>query len=310
MPDTRFSWRSLLEHLRKFGVIYLIGIAVCLFGTNLLWTMTAPTVPPEQSVIIYLAAGYSNPEPLNGIADEMLKETQKIDSTLKKVEFQSLQYIESEMDYSGPMTLLARLSVGEGDAFLASRQVMDQLVLGGALLPLDEIVENGWLRRFELEPYNVTVKNEETGEEMRKLVEETFPNIQGGVQVFPNAPQGLNTGEGRLQFPTTSTTIVPVGPEDPDLEFRFPADPVRWDDLAVRWRKGPWRRFAQGGGLFPVEAAKGAKVRFHRIANSLVADVEAPAGVEEVRFGGIAEPDGAKLVPMPYYSYGSNGGGL
>ena len=131
--------------------------------------MTAPTVPPEQSVIIYLAAGYSNPEPLSGIASEMLTETQKIDSTLKKVEFQSLQYIESEMDYSGPMTLLAKLSVGEGDAFLASRQVMDQLVLGGALLPLDEIVENGWLRRFELEPYNVTVKNEETGEETTYL---------------------------------------------------------------------------------------------------------------------------------------------
>ena len=136
------------------------------------------------------------------------------------------------------------------------------------------------------------------------------PRRKRGVQTFPNAPQGLNTGEGRLPFPTVSTTIVPIVPENPDLEFRFPADPRRWDDLAVRYRKGPWRRFAQGGGLFPAEAAKGAKVRFHRIANSLVADVEAPAGVEEVRFGGMADPDGAKLVPMPYYSYGSNGGGV
>ncbi|MBP3209859.1 MAG: hypothetical protein J6M64_08155, partial [Oscillospiraceae bacterium] len=169
MPDTRFSWRALLEHLRKFGAIYLIGIAVCLFGTNLLWTMTAPTIPPEQSVIVYLAAGYSNPEPLSGIANEMLTETQKMDNTLRSVEFQSLQYIESEMDYTGPMTLLARLSVGEGDAFLASRQVMDQLVLGGALLPLDEIVENGWMKQFELEPYYVTVEDGETGEESTYL---------------------------------------------------------------------------------------------------------------------------------------------
>ena len=169
MPDTRFSWRALLEHLRKFGAIYLIGIAVCLFGTNLLWTMTAPTIPPEQSVIVYLAAGYSNPEPLSGITSEMLTETQKMDNTLRSVEFQSLQYIESEMDYTGPMTLLARLSVGEGDAFLASRQVMDQLVLGGALLPLDEIVENGWMKRFELEPYYVTVEDGETGEKSTYL---------------------------------------------------------------------------------------------------------------------------------------------
>ena len=169
MPDTRFSWRALLEHLRKFGAIYLIGIAVCLFGTNLLWTMTAPTIPPEQSVIVYLAAGYSNPEPLSGIANEMLAETQKKDNTLRTVEFQSLQYVESEMDYSGPMALLARLSVGEGDAFLASRQVMDQLVLGGALLPLDEIVESGWMSGLELEPYYVTVEDGETGEESTYL---------------------------------------------------------------------------------------------------------------------------------------------
>ena len=136
------------------------------------------------------------------------------------------------------------------------------------------------------------------------------PRRKRGVRVFPDAPQGLNTGEGRLPFPTVPTTIVPVVPEDPDLEFRFPADPARWDDLAVRIRKGPWMRFAQGGGLFPAEAARGARVRFRRIANSLVADIEAPAGVEEVRFGGLAEPDGVKLVPMPYYSYGSNGGGV
>ena len=136
------------------------------------------------------------------------------------------------------------------------------------------------------------------------------PRRKRGVQVFPTAPQGLNTGEGRLPFPTVPTTIVPVVPEDPDIEFRIPDDPLRWDELAVRYRKGPWRQFAQGGGFFPAEAAKGAKVRFHRIANSLVADIEAPVGVEEVRFGGLAEPDGAKLVPIPYYSYGSNGGGL
>ncbi len=136
------------------------------------------------------------------------------------------------------------------------------------------------------------------------------PRPRRGVQVFPNAPQGLNTGAGRLPFPTTPTTIVPIVPEDPAIEFRLPSDPARWDDLAVRYRKGPWRRFATGGGIFPADAAKGAKVRFHRIANSLVADIEAPAGVEEVLFGGLEEAVDAKLVPVPYYTYGSNGGGI
>jgi hypothetical protein len=142
-------------------------------------------------------------------------------------------------------------------------------------------------------------------EELKPL---TFkPRRKRGVQVFPSASQGLNTGEGRLPFPNVQTTIVPIVEEDPEIEFRLPSDPKRWDDLAVRRGKGPWMRFAQGGGLFPPEAAKGTKVRFHRIANSLVADIEAPAGVEEVRFGGLPDTERGKPVPLPYYGlYGGN----
>ena len=132
---------------------------------------------------------------------------------------------------------------------------------------------------------------------------EWTPRPKRGVAVFPDAPQGFNTGAGRLPFPTVPTTVVPVVPEDADIEFRAPADPVRWDDLAVRYRKGPWIPLAKGGGIFP--AAKGAKVRFHRIANSLVADIEAPAGVEEVRFGTAAFPGEAKRVIVPYLTYRS-----
>ena len=42
MPDTRFSLAMLKEHLRKSLAIYLVGIALCLFGTSLLWTTTRP----------------------------------------------------------------------------------------------------------------------------------------------------------------------------------------------------------------------------------------------------------------------------
>ena len=136
------------------------------------------------------------------------------------------------------------------------------------------------------------------------------PRRKRGVQIFPDEPQGLNTGEGRLPFPNVETTIIPVVAEDPDIEFKLPADPTKWDDLAVRYRKGKWLRFAKGGGLFPAAAAKGAKVRFHRIANSLVADVEAPAGVEEVLFGRLESTEGTRFVPLPYYTCGGNGDGV
>ena len=44
MPDTRLTWSRFREHLRKYGWIYLVGIAVCLVCTNLLWTTTASRV--------------------------------------------------------------------------------------------------------------------------------------------------------------------------------------------------------------------------------------------------------------------------
>ena len=136
------------------------------------------------------------------------------------------------------------------------------------------------------------------------------PRRKRGVQIFPNEPQGLNTGEGRLPFPNVETTIIPIVAEDASIEFRLPKDQTKWDDLAVRRHGGGWIQFAKGGGLFPAAAAKGAKVRFHRIANSLVADVEAPAGVEEVRFGCMENPDEVAFTPVPYYTCGGNGDGV
>ena len=73
MPDTKFSFAALKEHLRKYLWVYLIGVAACLLGTNLLWTTTAPRLTNEQVVTVYLADAYTNPEPLSDVADAMLK---------------------------------------------------------------------------------------------------------------------------------------------------------------------------------------------------------------------------------------------
>lgn len=164
MPITKFSWPRLREHIRKFFWIYVVGIAVCLFGSNLLWTMTRPQVPIDQSVVIYMAAGYSNPDPMEGIAQDMLQRGQAEDETLELVEFQSLQYLDPTEDYTSSMVLMARMSTGEADAFLASQDALNALVNMEAVLPLDEYVANGWLAEYGLESQYVTVVDEETGE--------------------------------------------------------------------------------------------------------------------------------------------------
>lgn len=150
MPDTKFSLPALREHLRRYLWIYLIGVALCLLGTSLLWTVTAPRPSIEQTVVVYLADAYSDGEALQDVADDMLARTRPFDDALQEVRFESMMYNENE--YASSMLLVTRLAVGEGDAYLASQAVMDALVASGALLPLDEYVADGWLADWGLEP--------------------------------------------------------------------------------------------------------------------------------------------------------------
>ena len=139
-------------------------------------------------------------------------------------------------------------------------------------------------------------------EELKPLSFKARP--KRGVRVFADQPQGINTGAGTLPFPTVPTTIVPKPDEGyADLEFRFPKDPSRWDDLAFRWKKGPWIPVAVGGGVFPGTNAA-VKADFRRVGNSIVCDLVAKGGtVEEVRFGSIRDFPEARHVPVPYYTY-------
>ena len=133
------------------------------------------------------------------------------------------------------------------------------------------------------------------------------PRAKRGVQVFKDQPQGVNTGGGRLPFPTAASTVVPVVTENPDIEFRFP-EKGGWEELAFRFRKGGWIKLAKGGGVCPAEEMKNAKVTFRRIGDSAVADIVIKGGkVEELRFGGMVTDEDAELVPVPYYTYNRQG---
>ena len=162
MPDTKFSWRGLREHIRKFLWIYLLGIAVCLAVTHLLWTMTRSRPGNAEVVTVCLVDSYSNADALEPIAKHMLEQTQPCDDTLKQVEFESLMFTEGA--YTSQMLLVTRLAVGECDAFLASQAAMDALTTSEALVPLDDYVAGGWLGDCGLEPYYFTREDEETGE--------------------------------------------------------------------------------------------------------------------------------------------------
>lgn len=164
MPITKFSWPALKEHIRKFSWLYIVLIIISLFLSNLLWSMTRPRTPAEQQVLIYLASAISNPEMLDDMAQEMLTEGQAFDETLESVEFQSLMFANPETDYTSAMVLMARLSTGDADAFIATEDAMVTITSMDAALDLEEYMADGWLAESGLEGITVTIPNEETGE--------------------------------------------------------------------------------------------------------------------------------------------------
>ena len=121
----------------------------------------------------------------------------------------------------------------------------------------------------------------------------------------PRRPLPKRAMPGIKVFTTEENAVVP--PEAKlakRLEFRFPEDGSDWSDLAFRYDGGDWIALAAGGGIFPRSAAKDAKVSFKVVGNSLVCDIECGhPGIEEVRFGGVAAEEDAKLTGWPYYTY-------
>lgn len=162
MPDTKLTPAALREHIRKYAWVYLIGIAVCLLGTSLLWTTTEPRPTNEQTVTIYLADVGSNPEPLAPVARKALEALRDEFPDIRVVEFQSLNYMEE--DYTSSMVLLTRLAVGECDAFLCSQAVMDALVQSEALEDLAPRLDAGWMADVDLQPYVAEHVDDETDE--------------------------------------------------------------------------------------------------------------------------------------------------
>ena len=162
MPHYGISWFRLKEHFRKYLAIYIVGVVICVLLTNLVYTSTAPQTPYDQEVLIYLADVFTDTEPLDDLAADALAYAQEFDETLLEVNFESLQYVDPEQDYTISMLLMARLSLGEADVFLASGLCMEALCVTEAFLPLDDYLAEGWMEEFALEPYLYT--SEETGE--------------------------------------------------------------------------------------------------------------------------------------------------
>ena len=162
MPHKGLSLFRLKEHIRKFGVIYIVGCAICAILANILFTSTTPRTPIEQEVLIYVADSYTVTSKLDHVAEEMLAYGQTNDETLLEIDFEDLQYSDPNQDYYSSMMLMTRLALNEGDAFFANKFCAEQMMLQDYYLPLEDYLEAGWLEGLDLEPVEST--SLETGE--------------------------------------------------------------------------------------------------------------------------------------------------
>ena len=98
------------------------------------------------------------------------------------------------------------------------------------------------------------------------------PRAKRGIDLFPGQDAGINTGEGRLPFPTREDTILPDSAaegssnsmskkgqgaimryegKDGKLTVRYEPQTGTWGDLTAQWNDGPsFQPLADGGARF------------------------------------------------------------
>ena len=167
MPETKLGLAAIREHLRQYLWLYIIGIALAMVFTNLLWTVTEPRVPNDRAVVICLAGDMSDSAALSDIAGRMLERLQAEGARVDSVEFQDVSFPSSLADYTGPLILRARLDSGEPDAFLASAPAMAALTESGDLMPPETLTVDGRAPAFGLEPCYAELPDDLTGRTVR-----------------------------------------------------------------------------------------------------------------------------------------------
>ena len=165
MPLTGLSWPRIREHLRKTAPIYIVGVIIMIFVSDILFTSTRPQIPDDQEVLVYLVDGYSQPSLLDSLCADALAYAQSTDDMLLSVRAESIPYNDPEKDYTSAVVLVARMALGDGDAYFANATALEAIAANGGCYPLDEWLDAGWLEELGLERWTYTETDEASGTE-------------------------------------------------------------------------------------------------------------------------------------------------
>ncbi|MBQ8536822.1 MAG: hypothetical protein IJ461_05390 [Clostridia bacterium] len=138
-PITR---QRLRHHFTYCGWMYVVLVVASIFGWDLIYTMTAPRIPPEKQVSFYVAAPGASDQALSAFMQEAWEQ---VLPDMEDVSYVTLLG-SSDVDYTGVMQLSTYIAVGQGDVYMLKREDFRQNAAMGAMLPLEALIESGQLR--------------------------------------------------------------------------------------------------------------------------------------------------------------------
>lgn len=145
MPKTKLTRDSWKNHMHYSKYVYVIIALLAWFVVDMTYTMTEYRPPKERKVEIQLVGEYADAEPLKDVAAQALGVGQAFDETLEVVEFFPLMYSGQEDDMYGAQKYMVMVAAQEGHIYFLNRPLMEQMVMQGGALSLDEYIESGVL---------------------------------------------------------------------------------------------------------------------------------------------------------------------
>ncbi len=127
---TPLNQDNLRQHFTYHWWMYLLLAVAAIFGTNLVYTVTAYRSPPEKKIEFYIY-GTANTDAI----DAYMAEVRERD--LPDMEVMSSLMMGIDSTY-GPMQLSTYMAAGEGDLYLLPREEFIGYASQGAFLPLED----------------------------------------------------------------------------------------------------------------------------------------------------------------------------
>ena len=143
---TAVTKERLRNHFTYYFWVYLLAAAGCIFGWNLLYTMTAYRPPEEKRIDLYIQGALDTQERTDLFLKEIWKTTVPDMETVETV-----YMLQNSQDYYSNMQLTVYLMAREGDLYILSSSDFKSFASQGLFADLSPFIADGSLRTGDMD---------------------------------------------------------------------------------------------------------------------------------------------------------------